>query len=410
MTLLDSIKVAVAALRSNPLRSMLTTLGIIIGVGAVIVMVALGNGARQEVTRQIEALGTNVLMVFPGSSRVHGRHAGAGTAPALSEADMSAIRNDVPGVVAVSGSLATAAPVVYGNVNWTTSVIGVHPQYLQIRDWTLANGHGFTAQEARAGATVALLGQTVAQQLFPGLDPLGARIRIRNVPFTVIGVLEAKGQSTFGRDQDDVVLVPIKAARGRLVGRDSVVPDQVGMVSVKLAQGADLTAAQHGIERLLRRRRRIPPGTDDDFAVRNLAEFLRARTATQDTLSLLLGVTAAISLVVGGIGIMNIMLVSVTERTREIGLRMALGARRRDILLQFLVEAVTLCLVGGVLGLMFGLAVIVAVATVAGWPVVVSPGIVLLALLASAAVGVFFGFFPARRAARLNPIEALRFE
>jgi putative ABC transport system permease protein len=410
MRLLDSLTIALTAIRANTLRSILTTLGIIIGVGSVIVMVAVGAGARSEVDRQINALGTNMLVVFPGSSRVGGRSAGAGTRLPLSEGDLAALRSKVASVTAISGFLQGSAPLVRGSANWISQVVGIHDPYFTVRDWPIAEGKAFEPQDIRRGARLAVLGRTVVEKLFAGADPLGETIRVKNVPFTVVGVLESKGQNSFGRDQDDVVFLPITAARGRIVGRSQVINDQVGSIYVKLEDGADMAEGQSEIESVLRQRRRIQPGAEDDFNVRNLAEFMKARTAAQTTLSWLLGATSAISLVVGGIGIMNIMLVSVTERTREIGLRMAVGGRRRDILLQFLVEAVTLCSVGGLVGIALGIATAHIVGWQAQWPVLVEPDVVLLAMAAAAITGIVFGFFPARRAARLNPIDALRSE
>jgi putative ABC transport system permease protein len=410
MMLLEAFRIAAGAIRANTMRSVLTTLGIIIGVASVIVMVAVGSGARSEVDRQINALGTNLLVIFPGSQMFGGRAGGAGTSLPLSEDDVTAIRTKVPGVVAISGQLQGNAPVVRGNVNTVTRVWGVHEQYTIARDWPVASGREFNAQDLRQGARNALIGQTVAKNLFGDDDPIGAQIRVKNVPFTVVGVLSIKGQNSFGMDQDDVILLPMTAARGRIVGRSSVVNDQVGQISVKFEEGASLADAQEEIERLLRQTRRIQPGQEDNFNVRNLAEFLKARNAAQTTLSWLLGATAAISLIVGGIGIMNIMLVSVTERTREIGLRMAVGARRSDIMMQFLVEAITLCMLGGLIGIVSGIGAATLTAKLAQWPIVISPDVVGLAIAAAAGTGIFFGFFPARRAAHLNPIDALRSE
>jgi putative ABC transport system permease protein len=410
MSLWDSLAIALSALRTNLLRSALTTLGIIIGVGSVIVMVAVGSGARSEIDRQINALGTNMLVVFPGSTRVLGRSGGAGTRLPLTEGDLQAVRDKVPDVTAISGYLSGSAQVVFGNANWMTSIGGVHDQYLTVRDWPVALGRDLNPQDVRSGAKVAIIGQTVVDKLFPGTDPLGQTVRITNVPFQVIGVLAAKGQNSYGRDQDDVIFLPLTTARGRIVGRSQVVTDQVGQIYVKLDGRANLDEAQEQIESVLRERRRIQPGAEDDFNVRNLAEFLKARTAALSTMSWLLGATSAISLLVGGIGIMNIMLVSVTERTREIGLRMAVGGRRRDILTQFLVEAVTLSLLGGVIGIVLGVAVAIGVALSAQWPVLISAEAVVVAIAAAALTGIIFGFMPARRAALLNPIEALRSE
>ena len=410
MSLLDSLRIALSALRTNLLRSILTTLGIIIGVGSVIVMVAVGSGARSEVDRQINALGSNMLVVFPGSSRVFGRAGGAGTRAPLSEADVLAIREKVPGVTHISGMLNASASAVRGNANWITSISGVHADYLDVRDWALAAGRNFNANEVRSGARLAIIGTTVAKQLFGEDDPIGGQIRIRNAPFEVVGLLESKGQSSFGRDQDDVIFLPMNTARGRIAGKSQVQTDQVNQIYVKFEDGSNLAEAQEEMERLLRQRRRIQAGADDDFNVRNLAEFMKARTAAMQTLGWLLAATSVISLVVGGIGIMNIMLVSVTERTREIGLRMAVGGRRRDILLQFLVEAVALCLLGGLIGAAIGIAVATAVAIGASWPILISPETLMLAMAAAAATGIIFGFFPARRAAHLNPIDALRSE
>jgi putative ABC transport system permease protein len=411
MTVLDGVRIALRALRANLLRSVLTTLGILIGIASVIVMVAVGSGARSEIDKQIASLGSNMLVVFPGSGRSFGgRASGAGTDLALSEGDLAAIRREVPGVTHISGLLSGSMPVVRGNENWMTSVAGVHADYLTVRDWRLKSGRGLAEEDIRRGAKIALLGETVAKQLFPGEDPVGAQIRIKNVPVTIVGTLSRKGLSSFGRDQDDIVLVPITAARAQVIGKDEVVPDQVGQIYVKLEAGADLSVAEEDMGRTLRERRRIRPGAEDDFNVRNLAEFMATRTAAQQTLSWLLGATSAISLVVGGIGIMNIMLVSVTERTREIGLRIALGARRRDILSQFLVEAVMLCLLGGLLGIAIGIGLSHVIARAAEWPVLVEPQLVALAIGTAALIGIVFGFFPARRAARMNPIDALRSE
>ncbi len=410
MNIWDSFLVAFMALRANLLRSVLTTLGIVIGVASVIILVAIGSGATREVERQINALGTSMLVVFPDSMRIMGRSTGAGTAIPLSEADLAAIRDKVPAVVAISGQLDESGPIVRGNSNWTTSLSGVHPEYTFIRDWPLESGRDLTQQDMRSAARVALIGKTVVKQLFPGEEPVGQQVRIKNVPFEIVGVLAAKGQSSMGRDQDDVVLMPLTTARNRIVGKSVVQNDQVGRMYIKVDESADLKDVQEEIEVLMRQRRKPAPGAEDSFSVRNLAEFMKARTEVLTTLSYLLGATSAISLIVGGIGIMNVMLVSVTERTREIGLRMAVGGRRRDILLQFLVEAVTLCLLGGVIGMAFGLGISMAIAYAANWPVQVSPAVLALALAASAGTGIFFGFFPARRAAGLNPIDALRSE
>jgi putative ABC transport system permease protein len=406
----DSLHVALTALGANLLRSALTTLGIVIGVASVIILVALGNGASGEIDKQIKSLGTNMLVVFPGSSRVMGRAAGAGTDIPLSEGDIAAIRSSVIGVTAISGQLNESGPVVRGNANWTTALSGVHEDYTVVRDWEVERGREITAADVRSAARVALIGQTVVKQLFPGEDPVGASVRIKNVPFEIVGVLSAKGQSSMGRDQDDVVLLPITTALNRVVGKSRVQNDQAGNIYVKLDGTVSLGEAQEEIETLLRQRRRVGPGAEDTFSVRNLAEFMKARTEVLTTLSWLLAGTSVISLVVGGIGIMNIMLVSVTERTREIGLRMAVGARRRDILLQFLVEAVLLCFMGGLIGALIGIGISAAVAHVAGWPVAVGPGVIAMALSAAAATGILFGFVPARRAAHFNPIDALRSE
>jgi putative ABC transport system permease protein len=410
MSLWDSVLIAVRALRVNLLRSVLTTLGIVIGVASVIILVAVGTGASSEVDKQIKALGTNMLVVFPGSMRVMGRAGGAGTDIPLSEVDVAGIRDKVPGVTAVAGQIEDSGPVVRGNTNWTSSLSGVHAEYAVVRDWPIASGRDLDAADVRSGAKVAILGATVAKEIFPGEDPVGAAIRIRNVPFEVIGVLAPKGQSVMGRDQDDIVLLPITTARLRVSGKSQIQNDRVGRIYVKVDEGADMAEVQEDIENFLRQRRKTRAGAEDSFSVRNLAETMKARSEVLTTLSYLLAATSVISLIVGGIGIMNIMLVSVTERTREIGLRMAVGARRRDILLQFLVEAVSLCLLGGLIGIAIGVSASAVIAFAANWPVLVSPTVLGGALAAAAATGICFGLFTARRAAYLNPIDALRSE
>jgi putative ABC transport system permease protein len=410
MSLWDSISIAVGALRVNLLRSVLTTLGIVIGVASVIILVAVGTGASSEVDKQIKALGTNMLVVFPGSMRVMGRSGGAGTDIPLSEVDVTAVRDKVSGVEAVSGQINDSGPVVYGNANWTTSLSGVHAEYADIRDWPIAAGRDLTPNDVRTGAKVTVIGDTVAKEVFAGEDPVGAAIRIKNVPFEVVGVLVPKGQSVMGRDQDDMVLLPITTARMRVSGKSQLQNDRVNQIYVKVAATADIAEVQEDIETLLRQRRKTRAGAEDSFSVRNLAETMKARSEVLTTLSYLLAATSVISLIVGGIGIMNIMLVSVTERTREIGLRMAVGGRRRDIMLQFLVEAVSLCLLGGFIGIVVGVSASAVIAFVANWPVLVSPAVLGGALAAAAATGICFGLFPARRAAHLNPIDALRSE
>ena len=410
MNPLASCKVAIAALKVNALRSFLAMLGVIIGVASVIVMVSVATGAGQAIEDRIKALGTNVLVVMPGSFTSGGRRAGEGTAVSLSEADLAAIRTKVPNVSAAAGTVSGSAPLVVGDANWTTSVTGVNEDFLEVRDWPVAEGRSFTEAELRSGAKVAILGATTARELFGTVPVIGEQVRIKNVPFTVIGVLTTKGQSGWGGDQDDTALVPLATARRRLFGAEQTVADNLRSIMVEVSSAGEMNEAQEEIETLLRERRHVRTGGPDDFQVRDMAEFIRARSETQSILSLLLGVTAAISLVVGGIGIMNIMLVSVTERTKEIGLRMAVGARRRDILSQFLIEAVTLCVTGGLIGLTIGGSAALAMSIWGEWPIALSPSLVVIALVSAGLVGVFFGYYPARRASLMNPIDALRYE
>lgn len=385
-------------------------LGVIIGVASVIVMVSIASGASQAIEQRIAALGTNLLMISPGSFTSGGRRAGKGTATALSDRDLEAIRAKVPGIAAIAGVVQGSAPLVAGSSNWTTQVNGVNDEFLIARDWPLAEGRNFTDTELRSGAKVVILGATAARELF-GNDPvIGEQLRIMNVPFTVIGLLGMKGQSGWGSDQDDVALVPLTTARRRLFGAEETVPDNLLTIMVAMSTPEAMSDAQVEIETLLRDRRRVRTGAPDDFRVRDMAEFIRTRAETLSILSLLLGATAAISLIVGGIGIMNIMLVSVTERTKEIGLRMAVGARRKDILSQFLIEAVTLCIAGGLIGLLIGGSAALAMSIWGDWPIALSPDLVLIALVSAGLVGVFFGYYPARRASLLNPIDALRYE
>jgi putative ABC transport system permease protein len=410
MNFVSLLRIALRALAVNKLRSALTMLGIVIGVGAVIVMIAVGAGAQARVEEQIRALGSNLLLVMPGSTTAGGVRMGFGSGSTLTEDDVVAINREIPEALAAP-ALRGTAQVIWGNSNWSTQVFGVTPEYLDVRQWPLASGRIFEGGEMAGAAKVALIGATVAKQLFGSADPIDQSIRIKRVPFTVIGVLDVKGQSLMGTDQDDLVLVPIKTARSRVLGTASAARNRtVGTIWVKAADGLDTRVVEEQVRALLRQRHRIQAGADDDFSLRNLQEVMAAQEASSRVLALLLAAVASVSLLVGGIGIMNIMLVSVTERTREIGLRMAVGARTRDILGQFLVEAVTLSLIGGLVGVALGVGTSVLIAELAGWRIVLSAQAIGLAVAFAFVIGVFFGFYPARKAARLNPVEALRFE
>ncbi|MBE0599399.1 MAG: ABC transporter permease [Desulfuromonadales bacterium] len=403
-----SVKIALRALRVNKLRAFLTMLGIICGIAAVIAMIAIGAGARQVISEQIASIGSNLLLVLPGSTTAGGLRTGAGSAATLTMGDLRAIRAEAPSVALAAPTVRGTAQIVFGNLNWSTAVQGTTPEFLEIREWPVVNGRPLTQTDVDGTARVALLGQTVAEQLFGAEEPVGRLIRIRQVPFTVVGVLERKGQSPQGSDQDDVILVPVRTAQRRLFGGRT--PDSVNSILIKAVGAEALAAAQEEVTALLEQRHRIAPGKDRDFTIRNLSEMLAVSEQSSRTMSLLLGSVASISLLVGGIGIMNIMLVSVTERTREIGIRLAIGARRRDILLQFLTEAVLLTIVGGLLGIVFGVSGAAAVSRLLGWPTLIAAEAILVAVGFSAAVGIFFGFYPARKAASLDPIQALRYE
>jgi len=410
MNLTALLRIALRALAVNKLRSALTMLGIIIGVSAVIVMVAVGAGAQARVEEQIRALGSNLLLILSGARTQSGVRLGLGSNYSLNEGDAFAITREIPGATAAP-AVRGGAQLIWGNANWSTVIYGTTPEYLPVRQWTLAAGRGFEPAEMSGAAKVCIIGQTVVKNLFGATDPIGQSIRIRRVPFTVIGVLETKGQSMMGTDQDDVVLMPLNTARNRVLGSTTLAKQRaVSVIWVKVDDGLDTNAIAEQVRALLRQRHRLQAGADDDFSLRNLAEIMAAQEASSRILTILLAAVASVSLVVGGIGIMNIMLVSVTERTREIGLRMAVGARTRDILGQFLVEAVTLSLIGGLVGTLLGVAGAFAVALLAGWRVLLSTNAVLLAVAFAFLIGVFFGFYPARKAARLNPVEALRFE
>jgi putative ABC transport system permease protein len=405
MHLLITMKIAVRALSRNTLRSALTMLGIIIGVGSVIAMVAIGQGAKAQVEAQIASIGSNMLIVYPGSTTQGGVHGGAGSATTLTEDDVLAIRKELSAVRTAAPSLRTVSQVVSSNQNWSTAITGSTPDFFTIRDWPLASGSAFTDADVAGATKAAVLGKTVADNLFGSQDPVGQIVRIRNVPFKVVGLLAPKGQSAMGQDQDDIVVIPFSTLQKRIMG-----VTYVGAILVSAVSPLETAEAQDQVQRLLRQRHHVPAGQDDDFTVRNMADIAAAAEASSRIMTLLLGSIASVSLVVGGIGIMNIMLVSVTERTREIGIRMAVGARGRDILLQFLVEAVVLSLVGGLLGVIFGLVGSQVISTMVHWPTIISLPSILLAFLFSIAIGVFFGLYPARRAAALNPIEALRYE
>ena len=410
MNLLAGLRSALRALTTNLLRSILTMLGIIIGVAAVITMIAVGSGAQQRVAEQMKSLGSNIMLVLPGSQTAGGARMGAQTGQNLTEEDAAAIAREVPQVQVAAPSNRATAQLVAGNANWSTSITGTTNDYFEARDWPLDAGRMFEAGELQGSGKVAIVGQTVARQLFGDVDPIDQVVRIRNVPVTIVGVLAAKGQNSFGQDQDDIVIVPISTLRNRIQGGNAGKLRRVSTINVKVVEGESMKAAEEGVRELLRQRQKLQPGADDSFTVRNLTEILQAQEASSRVMTLLLAAVAGVSLVVGGIGIMNIMLVSVTERTREIGLRMAVGARGRDILVQFLIEAITLSLVGGAIGVLLGAASTWAVAAFAGWTVALTGSSILLAAGFSAAVGVFFGFYPARRAAALLPIQALRYE
>jgi putative ABC transport system permease protein len=410
MNFLAALRSALRALAANTLRSILTMLGIIIGVAAVITMIAVGQGATNRVQDQMKGLGSNIMLVLPGGVTAGGVRMGAQTGQALTEEDALAIAKDIPEVQVAAPSMRTAAQVVAGNNNWSTSVFGTTNDYLEAREWPLSAGRAFEAAEMQGSAKVAIIGVTTAQQLFGDADPMDQVIRVKKVPVTIIGVLEKKGQNMMGQDQDDIIIVPISTYRNRIQGGSGGKLKRIGSISVKVKEGQSMKAAEEGIKDLLRQRLKVQPGADEPFSVRNLTEILQAQEANSRIMTMLLAAVAGISLIIGGIGIMNIMLVSVTERTREIGLRMAVGARGKDILSQFLIEAVTLSLIGGAIGVLIGAVATWAVGKFAGWEVSMTLASIVLATVFSAVVGVFFGFYPARRASKLLPIQALRYE
>ena len=405
MDFLAILRIAIRALTRNKMRSLLTMLGIVIGVGAVIATVGLGQGAQEQVQNQIASMGTNLLFISSGSINKGGIRLGGGATKTLVEDDMKAILQQVPTVSEAAPGAGSTVQIVSDNQNWSTRITGTEPQYFDIRNWDFDRGANFTMDDVTRSANVVVLGATVQQNLFSNSDPVGKTVRIGNLPFQVVGVLQAKGQSGLGQDQDDGVFVPITTLQKKITGQDWL---QYIMASAT-SQPASY-AAQDQITALLRDRHRIRSGEDDDFSVRNLADVAQLADESSKVMTLLLASIAGVSLIVGGIGIMNIMLVSVTERTREIGIRIAIGATESDVLRQFLSESVVLSMAGGILGILFGVVSSMTITKVLGWSILISPVAVGAAVLFSTAVGIFFGFYPARKAALLDPIEALRFE
>ncbi len=403
-----TLRIAFKALGRNKMRSSLTMLGIIIGVGAVIAMIAIGSGAKTRIQEQIASMGSNLLIVLSGSATSGGMRWGHGSVPTLTVEDAKSIANELSAVKYAAPVLQGIAQVVFGNQNWSTVTFATTPEALIIRDWPVVLGRPLIQADVDGAAKVCLLGQTVAENLFGEMDPVGQVVRVKKFPFTVVGVLSGKGQTTWGQDQDDVVYVPLTTGQRLLFGQQF--PGMVRSISVQ-ANGQDtMKLAEEQITQLLRQRHRLRPGQENDFFVRNLTEAFSTAEESARVMSILLGAIASISLLVGGIGIMNIMLVSVTERTREIGIRMAVGARGRDILYQFLVEALVLSLVGGVIGIILGITASQLISQFFKWPTLISPSAILLSFSFAGGVGVFFGFYPARKASNLDPIEALRYE
>ena len=403
--LMMAFRIALRALARNKLRSFLTMLGIIIGVGAVIAMVAIGEGAKKRVQDQIASLGTNVLVVLPGTLTLGGARTGSGGVQTLVASDAQAITREIPLVSAASPVLRSGQQVIAGDQNWSTSIQGVAPEFQEIRNWTVSEGRFISDVDVESTAKVALVGQTVAKNLFGEESPLDAIIRIKKIPFRIVGVLGAKGQTGFGTDQDDTIMIPYTTMQKRILGIT-----YVQQIVVSAASAEQTQQVQDQITTLLRQRHRLQPGRDDDFNIRNLSDITEAASNSATVMAVLLGSIASVSLLVGGIGIMNIMLVSVTERTREIGIRMAVGARRRDIMLQFIVEAVVMAASGGVIGILLGMGSSILLKSLVQLPALIRPDIVVIAFLVAGTVGVFFGFYPARKAANLDPIEALRYE
>lgn len=404
----DGLKIAFSALKTNVMRSLLTMLGIVIGVGAVIVMVAIGAGARDMIGQQIQSIGSNIILVVPGATTQGGARLGSGSVHTLKASDAEALMKEAPAVKVAAPVWGDVSQVVYGNKNWRTRVNGITKDYFTVREWNLKHGRMFTPEEERNAAKVALVGLTVVENLLGEDYTLGKVIRVKNTPFEIIGVLDRKGQSPRGEDQDDSIFIPLKTSQYRLFG--TPFQDEVRTILVQSKDVTLINDAEKQVDEVLTRRHKIGRNQEKDFSVRNLTEILATAKKTLDIMTTLLGAIAAISLVVGGIGIMNIMLVSVTERTREIGIRMAVGARSADILIQFLIEAVTLSMLGGLIGTLFGIIGAYVFAKTSGWPALINPVAIGVALFFSAAVGVFFGFYPAFKASRLHPIEALRYE
>lgn len=404
----STLKISIRALMANKMRSALTMLGIIIGVGAVIAMLSVGRGASRQIADQISSMGSNLLMVLPGATTSGGVRMGAGTQPTLTLSDAEAIEKECPAVEAVGPVHSGVAQIVYGHMNWSTGVSGTTPDMLKVRDWSLSAGRPFTQQDVKSATKVCLLGQTVADNLFGEMDPLGQIIRIKKIPFTVIGILERKGQSPSGQDQDDTIYLPVTTAQKKLFG--TVFPGMIRIIMVKAKSAEHLQPAERQIIDLLKQRHHIGPKQDNDFTVRNLTQVMQAAEQSTKVMTILLGAIASVSLLVGGIGIMNIMLVSVTERTREIGIRMAIGAKTWDIRLQFIIEALALSLTGGLAGIIIGVSGSRILSVIAGWPTIIAPLSILLAFGFSGLVGIFFGFYPAYKASLLNPIDALRYE
>jgi putative ABC transport system permease protein len=404
----STFKIALRALWVNKMRSFLTMLGIIIGVGAVITMLAVGKGASEKIAEQIASVGSNLIMVIPGSITQGGIRMGSGSHSTLTSDDAEAIEKECSAVSAVAPIVNTAAQVVYGNQNWATGIYGTFPGILEVKDCKLVIGRNFVDQDIRSATKVCILGQTVVDNLFGGIDPIGQIIRIKKVPFTVIGILETKGQSIMGQDQDDVIYIPLTTAQKKIVATS--IPGMVRTIMVKARSAEDMSLAEKQVTELLRQRHRTGANKEDDFTVRNLSQMMQVAEQSANVMTILLGAIASISLLIGGIGIMNIMLVSVTERTREIGIRMAIGAKTWDIRIQFVIEALTLSMIGGIFGITLGVTGSSILSAAAGWTTIVSPLSIILAFGFSGLVGIFFGFYPAYKASLLNPIDALRYE